>query len=300
MNKGCRRHQDAVVRHEFRGLARCSRGGLWGRKTMPAHSLRGRLAVTSDGAFPTAAASPMDARIVSRVPRAGRLTPPAPVPPRTDLSSLALLRAARDNTLKTWPARAYEDLVVHRRLFGKNCYLVNDPVAVRHILSEDGAVYERPISVRRIIFPFARGGLGRRRRKRAAASPPHAGAGLHAPSGGAAAAALHRGEHGDARPARRRRPVQSRRDPRARHPRRGRPRALLGALGRSGRTHGGTAPRLFRPRGAWHAVGRARPVPGRQRDRLMAIRQRPRRPRPAMGSGGGRHHQRAPRFGAGR
>ena len=118
---------------------------------------------------------------MSRVPRARRLTPPAPVPPRSDLSSLALVRIARDNTLKTWPARAYEDLVVHRRLFGKNCYLVNDPVAVRHILSEDGAVYERPISVRRIIFPFARGGLVvaegserlRHRRTLAPAFTPH-------------------------------------------------------------------------------------------------------------------------------
>ena len=137
--------------------------------------------MTSDGAVPAAAALPTAARTTSRVPRAARLTPPAPVPPRSDLSSLALVRIARDNTLKTWPARAYEDLVVHRRLFGKNCYLVNDPVAVRHILSEDGAVYERPISVRRIIFPFARGGLVvaegnerlRHRRTLAPAFTPH-------------------------------------------------------------------------------------------------------------------------------
>ena len=56
--------------------------------------------MTSDGAVPAAAALPTAARTASRVPRAARLTPPAPVPPRSDLSSLALVRIARDNTLE--------------------------------------------------------------------------------------------------------------------------------------------------------------------------------------------------------
>ncbi len=80
---------------------------------------------------------PTSAAVVSR------LRPPAPRPPAADLPGPQLLRALRRNSLEAWPARAYEELIVHRRFLGVDCFLVSDPTVARHVLGEHGARYER-------------------------------------------------------------------------------------------------------------------------------------------------------------
>ncbi len=90
---------------------------------------------------------------------AGRLVPPAPPPPAKDLPLLHLMGLLRSNSLRAWPARAYRELIIHRRFFGVDCFLVSDPAAVRHVMVERAADYVRPISMQRLLQPFAGGGL---------------------------------------------------------------------------------------------------------------------------------------------
>jgi cytochrome P450 len=103
-----------------------------------------------------------------------RLRPPAPRPPAADLPGPQLLRALRRNSLEAWPARAYEELIVHRRFLGADCFLVSDPAVARHVLGEHAARYERPVSARRLIrgvgggLMIAEGGEWRDQRRMAA------------------------------------------------------------------------------------------------------------------------------------
>jgi cytochrome P450 len=92
-------------------------------------------------------------------PLATGFVPPAPKPPARDLSGPQLLLAGRRNNLRIWPARAYTELLVHRRFLGTDCYLINDPTAARHVLSESGVSYVRPISVKRLLLPGTGSGL---------------------------------------------------------------------------------------------------------------------------------------------
>ena len=90
---------------------------------------------------------------------AGRLIPPAPTPPPNDLPATKLLRTLRRNSLEAWPDRCYEELVSHRRFMGVDCFLVSDPDGARHVLSEHGEIYERPVSARRLMRPVTGEGL---------------------------------------------------------------------------------------------------------------------------------------------
>lgn len=89
-------------------------------------------------------------------PAAQPFTPPAPVPPAQPLSSWRTMRVTRRNVLEAWPRAAYEQMVVRRRLFGGEHIILNDPRAVRHVLTGNAAGYERPVLVRRQLRP----GLG--------------------------------------------------------------------------------------------------------------------------------------------
>ena len=82
-------------------------------------------------------------------------TPLAPSPPGRDLSGPRLLWTLRRNSLAAWPARAYRDTIVHRRFLGTDCYLLNDPAAIRHVLTDAPERYVWPVSARRLALPTA-------------------------------------------------------------------------------------------------------------------------------------------------
>lgn len=91
-------------------------------------------------------------------PAAG-FVPPRPPPPERDLAGPWLLRTMRANSLAAWPARAYRELVSHRRFLEVDCFLVNDPAGARRVLADTGARYDRPVAARRLLRPGAAGGL---------------------------------------------------------------------------------------------------------------------------------------------
>ena len=86
-----------------------------------------------------------------------RLVPPAPTPPADDLSIWDLWRRLPQSTEACWPARAYGDMVVHRRFFGVDHYVLNDPGAARQLLLGRSGRYTRSVGMRRIMRP----GIGR-------------------------------------------------------------------------------------------------------------------------------------------
>lgn len=91
--------------------------------------------------------------------RADRLAPPAPPVPPRDLPLFEVANALRSNSLKAWPARAYEEMLVHRRFLGVDCFLVNDPVAAKRVLADRVDDYVRPVATKRVLRPGVGGGL---------------------------------------------------------------------------------------------------------------------------------------------
>ena len=94
-----------------------------------------------------------------------RLIPPAPPPAASGLSvlrplrALRALRAMRRNALTIWPAQAYEELVLHRRLLRTDAYLISDPAAAHHVLAANSDNYVRPAGARRLVLPWTGRGL---------------------------------------------------------------------------------------------------------------------------------------------
>ena len=88
-----------------------------------------------------------------------RFVPPAPSPPRGDLSLLRVARAMRSNSLAAWPERAYDALLIHRRFLGVDCFLVNDPASVRRVLVERADNFVRPMTTLRVLRPGTGDGL---------------------------------------------------------------------------------------------------------------------------------------------
>jgi len=94
-----------------------------------------------------------------------RLVPPAPKPPAAGgsapgfVKAFRALRALRTNGLTVWATRAYEELLIHRRYLGTDCYLVSDPEAVHHVLSANSDNYQRPLGIRRLFGPWMGCGL---------------------------------------------------------------------------------------------------------------------------------------------
>jgi cytochrome P450 len=82
---------------------------------------------------------------------------PAPVPPRGRLPMLEFFRTLRDNMVATYAEEAYERDIIERKMFGRRRFLVSEPAAIKHVLLDNAANYQKTEITRRILEP----GLGR-------------------------------------------------------------------------------------------------------------------------------------------
>jgi cytochrome P450 len=82
---------------------------------------------------------------------------PAPVPPRGRMGFFEFLRTLPDNTIATFPQEAYERDIIERSLFGRRQFLINDPAAIKYVLLDNVANYEKTEITRRVLEP----GLGK-------------------------------------------------------------------------------------------------------------------------------------------
>jgi cytochrome P450 len=82
---------------------------------------------------------------------------PAPIPIRGRLSLFEFMRRIRDNTIASFAQEAYESDIVERKLLGRRLFIVNEPGAIKHVLIDNAANYQKTEIGRRILEP----GLGK-------------------------------------------------------------------------------------------------------------------------------------------
>jgi cytochrome P450 len=82
---------------------------------------------------------------------------PAPIPRRGRMPVLEFFRTLHDNMIATYAEEAYERDIVERKMFGRRRFLVNDPAAIKHVLIDNAANYQKTEITRRILEP----GLGK-------------------------------------------------------------------------------------------------------------------------------------------
>jgi cytochrome P450 len=82
---------------------------------------------------------------------------PAPVPHRGRVSFFEFIRIMRDNAIAPFAQEAYELDIIERKMFGRHRFIVNDPAAVKHVLVDNVANYEKTELLRRLVEP----GLGK-------------------------------------------------------------------------------------------------------------------------------------------
>ncbi len=82
---------------------------------------------------------------------------PAPIPRRGRLPLREFFRTLRDNMVATYAEEAYERDIVETKIFGRSRFLVNEPSAIKHVLLDNAANYQKTEITRRILEP----GLGR-------------------------------------------------------------------------------------------------------------------------------------------
>jgi cytochrome P450 len=87
------------------------------------------------------------------------IVPPHPEPPPEELSPFRLVTAMRTDGLSGWSRRAYEEMVVQRRFFHRNSFILNDPDAIRHVLVDHDENYSRTAATIRILRPLLGEGL---------------------------------------------------------------------------------------------------------------------------------------------
>jgi cytochrome P450 len=85
--------------------------------------------------------------------------PPGLPAPQRPLPPFKALWMSTRNNLSTWPQAAYEETFWRARFFGRNVILINEPEAIRHILSGAAEKYQRPVMVKRILRPLIGDGL---------------------------------------------------------------------------------------------------------------------------------------------
>lgn len=86
-----------------------------------------------------------------------RFRPPTPPRPRRDLPLIRVALALRRNSLCAWPERAYDEMIMHRRFLGVDCWLVNDPEGARRVLRERSEDYVQSVAVARMLRPIGDG-----------------------------------------------------------------------------------------------------------------------------------------------
>jgi cytochrome P450 len=82
---------------------------------------------------------------------------PAPVPRRRRLSFLEFVGALRDSAIDSFAQEAYELDILERKIFGRRLFVVNDLAAIKHVLIDNAANYQKTEITRRILEP----GLGK-------------------------------------------------------------------------------------------------------------------------------------------
>jgi cytochrome P450 len=78
---------------------------------------------------------------------------PRPAISERDLGTLGLLRALRTNGLATYSARTYTETRLHRRLLGRDFFLLSDPADIDHVLNRHMDRYRRDRLGRRVLEP---------------------------------------------------------------------------------------------------------------------------------------------------
>jgi len=78
---------------------------------------------------------------------------PRPAISDRDLGTLALLRALRTNGLATYSTRTYTETRLHRRLLGRDFFLLSDPADIDHVLNRHMDRYRRDPLGRRVLEP---------------------------------------------------------------------------------------------------------------------------------------------------
>src|SRR3984885_4812936 len=82
---------------------------------------------------------------------------PAPVPRRGRMPFFEFFRTLRDNMVATYGEEAYERDIIERTMLGRRRFLVNEPAAIKHVLLDNAANYQKNEITRRILEP----GLGK-------------------------------------------------------------------------------------------------------------------------------------------
>src|SRR3984885_6110269 len=82
---------------------------------------------------------------------------PAPVPRRGRMPFFEFFRTLRDNMVATYGEEAYERDIIERTMLGRRRFLVNEPAAIKHVLLDNAANYQKTEITRRILEP----GLGK-------------------------------------------------------------------------------------------------------------------------------------------
>lgn len=84
-------------------------------------------------------------------------TLPAPVPRQRRLSFLEFVRALRHSAIDSFAQEAYELDILERKVFGRSLFVINDLAAIKHVLIDNAANYQKTEITRRILEP----GLGK-------------------------------------------------------------------------------------------------------------------------------------------
>lgn len=80
-----------------------------------------------------------------------------PIPRQGKMPFFEFIRILRDNQIATYAQDAYELDIIERKMFGRYRYIINDPAAVKHVMLDNAANYEKTEITRRILEP----GLGK-------------------------------------------------------------------------------------------------------------------------------------------
>jgi cytochrome P450 len=84
---------------------------------------------------------------------------PPPLASRDSLPPREFAPQMRRNVLAAFSARAFEDEVLSRRLFGRVQLTLNCPEAIRHVLIDNAENYGRTVATVRLLYPIVGCGL---------------------------------------------------------------------------------------------------------------------------------------------